>query len=117
MRVLPGARRTRRLRILVSSRALGSKGGRRRSPAIRHSTRDQEFAERLHDRLLLILSEHCMSSEWVKTEIAKARKREVKEAKRVLFPVRLVGFERLRDWECFDADTGKDSAAPRGGLD
>jgi hypothetical protein len=67
-------------------------------------------AIRLHDRLLLILSEHSMSSEWVNTEIAKARKRETKERKRVLFPVRLVGFERLRDWECFDGDTGKDSA-------
>ena len=67
-------------------------------------------AIRMHDRLLLILSEHSMSSEWVKTEIAKARKREVKEGKRVLFPVRLVGFEGLRDWECFDGDTGKDSA-------
>ena len=67
-------------------------------------------AIRLHDRLLLILSQHSMSSEWVNTEIAKARKREVKEAKRVLFPVRLVGFEALRDWECFDGDTGKDSA-------
>ena len=44
------------------------------------------------------------------TEIAKARKREVKEGKRVLFPVRLVSFDVLRDWECFDADTGKDSA-------
>src|SRR5664279_1219865 len=60
--------------------------------------------------MLLILSEHSVSSEWVKTEIAKARKREVKEGTRVLFPVQLVGFERLRDWECFDADTGKDSA-------
>jgi hypothetical protein len=67
-------------------------------------------AIRLHDRLLLILSEHSMSSEWVKTEIAKARKREVKEGKRVLFPVRLVKFEVLRDWECFDGDTGMDSA-------
>jgi hypothetical protein len=67
-------------------------------------------AIRLHDRLLLILSEHSMSSEWVKTEITKARKREVKEGKRVLFPVRLVAFEVLRDWECFDGDTGKDSA-------
>ena len=67
-------------------------------------------AIRLHDKLLLILSEHSMNSEWVKTEIAKARKRELKEGKRVLFPVRLVGFETLRDWECFDADTGKDSA-------
>jgi hypothetical protein len=64
-------------------------------------------AIRLHDRLLLILSEHSMSSEWVKTELAKARKREVKEGKRVLFPVRLVGFERLSEWECFDGDTGK----------
>jgi len=67
-------------------------------------------AIRLHDRLLLILSEHSMKSEWVNTEIAKASKREVKDGKRVLFPVRLVGFEVLRDWECFDADTGKDSA-------
>ena len=41
---------------------------------------------------------------------AKARKRELKEGKRILFPVRLVPFEVLRDWECFDADTGKDSA-------
>src|SRR5271157_2860730 len=73
-----------------------------------HEQIDQ--AIRLHDKLLLILSEHSMNSEWVKTEIAKARKRELKEGKRVLFPVRLVGFETLRDWECFDADTGKDSA-------
>jgi hypothetical protein len=67
-------------------------------------------AIRLHDKLLLILSEDSMGSERVKTEIAKARKREVKEGKRVLFPVRLVGFERLRDWGSFDGDTGKDSA-------
>jgi hypothetical protein len=67
-------------------------------------------AIRLHDRLLLILSKDSMNSEWVKTEIAKARKREVKEGKRVLFPVRLVEFDVLRDWECFDGDTGKDSA-------
>src|SRR5271166_749369 len=52
----------------------------------------------------------CMTSEWVKTEIAKARKRELNEGKRVLFPVRLVEFETLRDWECFDGDTGKDLA-------
>jgi TIR domain len=67
-------------------------------------------AIRLHDRLLLILSERSMKSEWVKTEIAKARKREVKDGKRVLFPVRLVPFDVLRDWESFDGDTGKDSA-------
>ena len=65
---------------------------------------------RVYDRLLLILSEHSMNSEWVRTEIAKARKRELRESRRMLFPVRLVDFETLCDWECFDADTGKDSA-------
>jgi uncharacterized protein YjbI with pentapeptide repeats len=67
-------------------------------------------AIRLYDKLLLILSPASMESEWVKTEISKARKREVRECKRVLFPIRLCSFEALRDWECFDADTGKDSA-------
>jgi uncharacterized protein YjbI with pentapeptide repeats len=67
-------------------------------------------AIRLHDKLLLILSPHSMESEWVMTEIAKARKREVRDQRRVLFPIRLAPFETLRDWECFDADTGKDSA-------
>jgi hypothetical protein len=51
-----------------------------------------------------------MNSEWVKTEIAKARKREVQENRRMLFPVSLVPFDVLRDWECFDADIGKDAA-------
>jgi TIR domain/Pentapeptide repeats (8 copies) len=111
---------------------------------ISYSTKDQEFAERLHadlqdrgvrcwfaphqiqagkkiheqideairryERLLLILSPYSMNSEWVKTEMSKARKREIAEKKRVLFPVGLVPFGVVRDWECFDSDTGKDSA-------
>jgi hypothetical protein len=111
---------------------------------ISYSTKDQEFAERIHadlqnkgvrcwfaphdiqggrkiheqidkairlyDRLLLILSRDSKESEWVKTEISKARKREIREKRRMLFPVGLVDFEMLRDWECFDADTRKDSA-------
>jgi uncharacterized protein YjbI with pentapeptide repeats len=67
-------------------------------------------AIRVHDKLLLILSRASINSEWVKTEIAKARKREVHEKRRMLFPVTLVNFETLRDWEAFDADTGKDMA-------
>jgi TIR domain/Pentapeptide repeats (8 copies) len=67
-------------------------------------------AIRVYQRLLLILSRASMESEWVETEIAKARKRELQEKRRMLFPVRLVDFETLRDWECFDADAGKDSA-------
>ena len=67
-------------------------------------------AIRIYDRLLLILSEASMRSSWVETEISKARNRELRESRRMLFPVRLVEFEALRDWQCFDADTGKDSA-------
>jgi len=67
-------------------------------------------AVRVYDRLLLIVSEQSMKSRWVETEISKARKRELRERRRMLFPLRLVEFDTLRDWECFDADTGKDSA-------
>ena len=62
------------------------------------------------NELLLILSPHSMESEWVKTEIAKAREREVRDNRRVLFPIRLTPFETLREWESFDSDSGKDSA-------
>jgi hypothetical protein len=109
-----------------------------------HSTKDQEFAERLHadlqakgvrcwfapeemkggrklheqideairlhDKLLLILSEHSMSSNWVKTEIANVRAREKQEGKQLLFPITLVPFEAIRRWQLFDADIGMDSA-------
>ena len=109
---------------------------------ISYSTKNQDFAERLHsrlrdkglrvwfapediqggkklheqideairvyDKLLLVLSPESMDSEWVRTEIRKARKAEVKESRRKLFPIRLVDFETIRDWECFDADSGKD---------
>ena len=51
-----------------------------------------------------------MDSEWVKTEISHARAREAKEGKQVLFPVRLVPFEKIKSWRAFDADRGKDSA-------
>jgi hypothetical protein len=111
---------------------------------ISYSTKDQEFAERLHadlqakgvrcwfapeemkggrklheqideairlhDKLLLILSEHSMSSEWVKTEIANAREREKREGKQLLFPITLVPFEAIKQWKLFNADIGVDSA-------
>jgi len=67
-------------------------------------------AIRIYDRLLLILSEHSMNSEWVKTEIAHARQKELNERRQVLFPISLVPFAKVREWKCFDVDTGKDSA-------
>ena len=49
-----------------------------------------------------------MASEWVKTEIRKARKAEIRENRRKLFPISLVNFADAKTWECFDADSGKD---------
>jgi hypothetical protein len=69
-----------------------------------------ERAIQLHDRLLIVLSENSMQSEWVTTEIRNARKTEIKEKRRKLFPIRLVDFDAIREWECFDADVGKDLA-------
>lgn len=67
-------------------------------------------AIRVYDKLLLILSEASMNSPWVKTEIANARAREMQQKRQTLFPITLVPFARIREWKCFDADTGIDSA-------
>ena len=61
-------------------------------------------AIQIHDRLLIVLSEHSVQSEWVLTEIRKARETEKKEKRRKLFPIRLCSFETLLDWTCFDAE-------------
>jgi hypothetical protein len=67
-------------------------------------------AIRVYDKLLLILSPASMASEWVRTEIAIARKREVEQKREVLFPIGLCPFKTIRKWEYFDSDIGKDSA-------
>jgi uncharacterized protein YjbI with pentapeptide repeats len=73
-----------------------------------HEQIDQ--AIRGYDKFLLVLSPHSMQSPWVEFEIRRARKREVAEQRRLLFPVRLVDYEAIKRWECFDADTAKDLA-------
>ena len=45
-----------------------------------HEQIDQ--AVRVYEKLLLVLSPNSMNSEWVKTEIRKARKIEIKEGQR-----------------------------------
>jgi len=67
-------------------------------------------AIRVYDKLLLILSKASMASEWVRTEIAIAREREVEQKREVLFPIGLCHFKTIRKWEYFDSDIGKDSA-------
>jgi hypothetical protein len=65
---------------------------------------------RVYDKLLLVLSPNSINSEWVKTEMRRARKAELQDKRRRLFPIRLAGFDLIRGWECLDADTGKDLA-------
>ena len=79
------------------------KGGRR-------FARQIDEAIRVYDRLLLVLSEHSMDSEWVRREIKKARKKEKEIGREVLFPIRLVDFEAIGKWECLDSDSGEDLA-------
>lgn len=44
---------------------------------------------RLHDKLLLILSEHSVNSQWVQDEVESALERERRENRLVLFPIRI----------------------------
>jgi hypothetical protein len=67
-------------------------------------------AIRSYDKLLLVLSPDSMNSEWVKSEIYKARKKQQSEKCVVLFPIALCDHAKIQQWEFFDADTGKDVA-------
>ena len=69
-----------------------------------------ERAIQLHDRLLIILSEESMKSDWVIIEIQRARETEIREGRRKLFPITIVEFDKVKAWKRFDADTGKDLA-------
>jgi hypothetical protein len=69
-----------------------------------------ERAIQVHDRLLLVLSEHSIHSKWVETEIVRAHETEKREGRQKLFPIRLVDFEMIRTWRCPDPDTGEDLA-------
>lgn len=46
-------------------------------------------AIRLHDKLLLILSEHAVGSQWVEDEVERAMEKERQDGSTVLFPIRL----------------------------
>ena len=67
-------------------------------------------AIKVYDKLLLILSDASMGSNWVKTEIANARAKEVQQKRQMLFPISIMPFDQIKKWKLFDADTGIDSA-------
>jgi hypothetical protein len=63
-----------------------------------------------HHKLVLVLSAHNMGSEWVKSEIRRALRREVKAGRRRLFPIGLAPLDAIRSWTAFDAGMDKDLA-------
>lgn len=69
-----------------------------------------ESAIQFHDKLLVVLSENSLQSQWVMTEIRNARRTEIDQKRRKLFPLLLVDFETVRRWKCFDSESGKDLA-------
>jgi hypothetical protein len=79
-------------------------GGKKINEQLKRAIREQ-------DKLLLVLSKDSIKSEWVEFEIREGIRCEVREKRRVLFPIRLVDYDALLHWECFDADTKKDLAA------
>jgi hypothetical protein len=63
-----------------------------------------------HDKLLLILSEASMCSDWGETELRTALRREKTENRHLLFPIRITSEAAVKAWKRFDADTGRDLA-------
>ena len=100
-RHLRGRMRDEKLRVWFAPE--DGKGGRKLHEQI-------ETQIQVQDKLLLLLSEASMKSEWVATEVYHARQREIREKRQVLFPIALCPFEEIRKWKCFDADSGKDMA-------
>ena len=67
-------------------------------------------AIRVYDKLLLILSPNSMNSNWVGSEIIRAKKKEDRQDSQMLFPVGIVPYQKIQDWEFFDSDSGRDLA-------
>ncbi|MFN8477960.1 MAG: toll/interleukin-1 receptor domain-containing protein [Kouleothrix sp.] len=69
-----------------------------------------DTAIRTYDKLILVISDASVRSKWVMHELRKARRAELANQRRKLFPIRLTSFETLHNWECFDPENGQDLA-------
>jgi hypothetical protein len=67
-------------------------------------------AIRTHEKLILVLSDHSMQSDWVVHEIKQALVREKEQNTQILFPVALCDYDRIRTWKLFHPATITDLA-------
>lgn len=80
------------------------RGGRMLVPQIRE-------AIKVHDKLIVVLSESSLQSEWVANEIRWARGLEASSGVQALFPISLLPYASLKAWELIDLENGADLAA------
>jgi hypothetical protein len=67
-------------------------------------------AIRVHDKLLIVLSEASMASDWVRYEITRAVSREKQDKRQVLFPIGLAERNAIMTWSAFEPEMGEDLA-------
>lgn len=79
------------------------KGGDKIRPQVEKALHEQ-------DKLLVVLSEESMNSNWVKHEIKQSHKRAVAEQRNVLFPIRMVPYDAVLKWSEFDHSAAIDIA-------
>jgi hypothetical protein len=70
---------------------------------------DQAVGE--YDKLLLVLSTESMKSRWVEYEILRAREREIRDNQRLLFPISIVPYRIIKEWQLFSSDEERDLAS------
>jgi hypothetical protein len=65
----------------------------------------------VYDKFIVVLSPESLRSKWVMNEVRRTRKAELANNQRKFFPIALLPYKELEDWECFDPETGTDLAA------
>jgi hypothetical protein len=68
-------------------------------------------AIRIYDKVIIVLSPESLRSKWVMNEVRRTRKAELANNQRKFFPIALLPYKELEDWECLDPETGTDLAA------
>ena len=67
-------------------------------------------ALRPYEKLVLVLSESSMRCNWVRREIRNTRRRELEEGRQLLFPIAIIDFDRIEEWESFYPYLGEELA-------
>jgi hypothetical protein len=94
--------REHNLRVWIANEDL--KGG--------HKLREQiDEAIRVYDKTIIVLSPESLRSKWVMNEVRRTRRAELANNQRKFFPIALMDYRELEDWECIDPETGTDLAA------